>query len=184
MRHFLRLAEGIDVSELAAELTAKPHLWNQRRERTFEASPHHGVDDIWIRYRALHELTEPAKYLEPHFAEFYPAWRELPSLHPIIFNLMAKVRATYLGGILITRIPPGGQVKPHHDRGSWHAETMNCKMYVPIEANPDCVNHCEDEQVVMRPGECWSFNNLVVHSVENRGKTPRVTAIICCKVEE
>lgn len=183
MQHFQKIADGIDVSEAIAELDRQPDLWNVHAGRTDESSPHYGVDDIWLRYRALAELVSPEKFLEPHFAVFYPAWRRLPALRPIVFSLMAKAQATYLGGLLITRIKPGGRVKPHHDRGSWHAETMNCKLYVPLRANEKCVNYCEDESIVIKPGEAVSFNNQLMHSVENNGDTERVTLIVCMRVE-
>jgi uncharacterized cupin superfamily protein len=97
---------------------------------------------------------------------------------------MARVNAVYLGGILITRIPPGGCVKPHHDRGSWHAETMNTKVYVGLRSNPQCINRCEGEQIVIAPGDAVTFNNLLTHSVENNGETDRMTLIVCMRVEQ
>lgn len=181
--HFDPVAYGFGVGEVLSQIEAQPELWNQHPERRAEDSPHYGVSDIWIRYRPLAELTSPEKFKEPHFAEFYPAWHALPALHPIVFQLMTITRAVYLGGILITKIPAGGRVLPHDDRGSWHAEFMNRKLYLPIKSNDDCVNFCEDEELVMMEGDVYSFNNLVTHSVENRGDTDRITAIICLRVE-
>jgi hypothetical protein len=66
---------------------------------------------------------------------------------------MAKVQATHLGGILITKIPAHGQVKTHHDRGTWHSGILSRKVYVPLKANDRCVNHCGDESVVMNRGD-------------------------------
>lgn len=183
MQHFHKIASGLNVAPVLAQLEANPGLWNAHPGRTDHGSPHYGISDMWVRYRALHELTEPCKFGEPHFAEFYPAWGLLSGLHPIVFKLMASCWATYLGGILITRIPPGGVVKPHDDRGSWHAETMNYKVYVPLQANESCVNTCGDDVATMRAGEAWTFNNLVTHSVRNDGDTDRITLIVCMKVE-
>jgi hypothetical protein len=183
MKQFEKIAADLPVSAVLAELDAHPELWNEHPERTSADSPHYGVPDIWVRFRPRHELTDAARFKGPHFAEFYPAWAALPSLHPIVFDLMARAKAVYLGGILITKIPPGGEVKPHHDRGGWHAEFHNHKVYVPLQSNDACVNHCEGESVVMRAGEAWSFDNLKVHSVRNDGETDRITAIICMRVE-
>lgn len=183
MNHF-QLLGNVDVGPAVRRLNKHPELWNQHRHRKdAQSTPHAAMDDIWLRFRPFAELKEPADYLQPHFAEFYPAWYALPELYPIVFGIMAKVRAVYLGGILITRIPPGGKILPHHDRGGWHAEFHNCKVYVPLKANDRCINRCEDEAVVMKPGEIWSFDNLKVHSVENNGETERVTLIISMRVE-
>ena len=184
MQHFLKVAEGIDTLPALLQLHDNPDLWDEFTERTVIAgSPHKGVSDIWLRYRARDELTEPAKYAEPHFPVWYPAWAKLPALRPIVFGLAARCDATAIGGVLITRIPPGGQVAPHSDRGSWHPEFYTCKVYVPLAGNGQCVNRCEDETVVMLPGSAWTFNNLVTHSVENQGDDERITLIISFRRE-
>jgi hypothetical protein len=183
LKHFRLVASGLPVSALRSQILAQPELWDAHPGRTNEGSPHYGVPDIWVRYRAIEELTEPAHFGEPHFASFYPAWRALPALHPIVYGLMAREKAVYLGGILITKIPPGGEVKPHHDRGGWHAEFMNTKIYVGIQGNQQCTNYCEDESLVIRPGEAWTFNNLLTHSVVNHGDCDRITAIVCMRRE-
>jgi hypothetical protein len=180
MRHFRLEATGLDVAPIAAQLAEHPELWNAKTQRTGHDT-FAGTSDIWVRFRDARELTEPHHFGEPHFPVFYPAWFALPSMHGLVFDLMNKTRATMLGGILITKIPPGGQVKPHHDRGGWHAEFYDRKVYVPLLSNERCVNHCEEESVVMKPGEAWWFNNLVTHSVVNDGETERVTLIICTR---
>lgn len=179
MTAFQLIAEDIDVAPLLAQLEACPELWGQHQGRSREGSPHYGIPDIWVRYRAWDEITEPAKANEPHFASFYPAWYDLPAIQEIAFRLMTKVRATYLGGILITKIPAGKQVKPHTDKGGWHAHNMPLKIYVPLQSNPDCVNYCGDSSLYMKAGEAWSFDNLLLHSVVNNGAEDRITAIFC-----
>lgn len=184
MKPFIRLAHGVDIAPLKAELDAHPELWDAHRDRTFaDGSPFLGTSDIWLRYRALEELTTPEAFLEPHFAVWHPAARHLPAARAIAMNLMADLDGVMLGGVLITRIPAGVSVLPHHDRGSWHAEFMNVKVYVPIQSNPDCVNRCDGEMAVMAEGEAWWFDNLRVHSVENRGTTDRITLICCLRAE-
>lgn len=181
LKHFIKLGE-YDVSEAARQLDTQPQLWNRYSERTRGAT-FKQTDDIWVRYRARHELVSREKFAEPHFAEFYPAWDALPALHPIVFDLIRTVRAVYLGGILITRIPPGGVILPHHDRGTWHAEYMDTKVYVPLKANDKCINECGGESRVIRAGEAVIFDNLITHSVENNGDTERVTLIVCMRTK-
>lgn len=185
MRHFKRIATRIDVSGVLSDLEQNADLWNANTARTSPESPHYGVPDIWVRYRAPEELTTPEAFREPHFAMFYPAWKRLQALEPIVFGIMkrARPRAVGLGGILITKIPAGGSVKPHHDRGGWHAEFYNTKIYVGIKSNPHCVNYCEGEQIVINEGDAVTFDNLLTHSVENRGDTDRITLIICLRTE-
>lgn len=184
MSAFKLIASGVDVSRVNAELAAYPEMWGARGYRISDpTSPHHGVPDIWLRHRNLNELDRPNSHHEPHFAEFYPEWWALPSLHPIVYGLMAHMKAVYLGGILITKIPPGESVKPHSDAGGWHAEFNNHKLYLVLKANPFCINYCDGEAENFRQGDVWEFSNLVDHSVVNNGDTERQTVIISMRSE-
>jgi hypothetical protein len=179
MKHFTLLASGVDVSGVNAELEANPELWGANKYRVSGPdSPHHGVPDIWLRWRPASELTSAAAYREPHFSTFWPAWSLLPSLHPIVRNLSHVVDAVQLGGILITRINPGESVKPHID-GGWHAQHYDFKAYVCLRGNPFSINWVEDEPFSPREGDCFEFSNKKLHWVTNDGPTPRMTAIIC-----
>lgn len=167
-----------------AQIDRHPELWDVHKERRLgEGSPHAQMRDIWVRFRPYIELTEPRRYAEPHFAEFYPAWHVLTELRPIVWRLIERLHPVSVGAILVTRIPPGCEVLPHHDRGTWHAEFYETKVYVPLRSNDECINECGGERQIMRAGEAWFFNNLIEHSVVNRGDTERVTLIICFRCE-
>src|SRR6185295_6575277 len=109
MNNFLKISDGLDVTPLLTAIQRQPDLWDRHTIRkTRPGSPHVQMSDIWVRFRPISELTSPEKFNEPHFAEFYPAWYALPEMASIVFRIMAQVKAVYLGGILITKIPPGG----------------------------------------------------------------------------
>jgi len=177
--NFRLIAAGVDVSAVNAELEANPGLWGQNGYRTDDPnSIHHGVPDIWLRWRAKTDLTTPESFREPHFSVFWPAWHALPSLHTIVRNLGHVVNSVQLGGILITRIPAGEQVRPHTDDG-WHARHFDTKLYLVLRANALCLNYCGDEVEHYRVGDVFEFPNSVKHSVVNRGSTDRISVIIC-----
>lgn len=179
MSHF-DLIGHFDPGPAVAQLARHPELWNQnRRRKDMPNSPHVEMDDIWLRYKE----TLPTSNDEPFHCVFYPAWRTLTAMQPIVFGLMAKVRATELGGILITRLPPAGRIHPHTDIGAWHAEFHTCKVYAALASNPGCVNWFRDELFIMAPGELWSFDNQVVHSCENNGDSERISLIVSMRVE-
>lgn len=179
----MQLAENIPVAALLLDLYRQPALWNAHDARTAAEGPFAGTDDIHIRFRDPAELVSREAYAEPFRCVWYPAWQALPHLRPIVFGLMARVEAVELGGVMITRVPPGEQVKPHTDKGRFHAEFYNIKVYVPLMTNPAVVSTCADEVVVMRAGDAWSFPNDLVHSTVNDGDCDRVTLIVCMRVE-
>ena len=179
MNHFRLIAAGVDVSGVNAEMDAAPELWGQNGYRIADpSSPHHGVPDIWLRWRDAADLTTPDAHTEPHFPVFWPAWERLPSLHAIVRNLSHVANATALGGVLITKVPPGKEVKPHVDDG-WHARFYDQKYYLVLRGNPLCLNYCGEDVEVFRAGDVWEYPNSVTHSTVNNGHTDRVTCIIC-----
>jgi quercetin dioxygenase-like cupin family protein len=178
MRNFLKIAEGIDVLPLRMELHRQPELWDAHRERKdTPGTPHRAMSDIWLRHAASAE-----EFRKPHFAKWYPSYGRLPSARKLIFDSMARANAEHLGGVLITRIPPGGRIEAHTDTG-WHPTFYNCKLYVVLATNPQCVFRVEDERVSMAVGDVWWIDNTKEHDVVNDGETDRMTLIICMRTE-
>lgn len=170
------LAEGLDVAPLAAALAAHPELWNLRTARTAPSdSPHHGVDDIWARFCGPGESGAA-----PHESSWYTEADCLP-LRRMAEAIMDAVGGSVLGGVLITRIPPGARVRPHVDRG-WHAEFFS-KFAVQVAAAPGQAFYFEDQVLETKPGDLFTFTNQHLHWVRNPTPYERVTAIFCIRVD-
>lgn len=183
MRYFQQIAAGVEVLPLVLDLYRQPELWDANTARTGGAGAFKDTSDIWVRFRDPAELVSREAYAEEFRCRWYPAWHALPHLRPIVFGLMARVEAVELGGVLITRVPAGGQVSPHDDRGRWHPEFFCTKAYLPLASNDRCYSRCGNERVVMKVGEAWLFDNLETHSTVNEGETDRITLIVSMRVE-
>ncbi len=182
MKRIFRICAGIDVSELVQQLDDHPELWGQYTLRTgFAGSPFEYAPDIWVRYRAFEELTSPMRYLEAHLAVFYPAWDAMPALRPIVFDLMRKVEGVLLAGILITRIPSGGNVAPHKDDVGWHPQYTDAKAFVTLRGGDGCIFRCDGDEQEFKVGEAWTFDNTLTHSVDNSGQDDQITLIVCMR---
>lgn len=183
MKHFLKIAEGVDVLPLRLALQMNPQLWNEHSGRKeFNGSSHKETSDIWVRYNDIKNIEQGYEaFTGPHDSVWYPSASILP-IKPLVMSLMTRCEATRLGGVLITKIPAGGRVLPHTDSG-WHPEHYPVKLYIPLQTNPQVLNRCEDEEVVMRTGDVWYFNNLVEHEVKNDGPDDRMTLIVCLRCD-
>lgn len=190
MRHFTKIAEGIDVAPVMAELAANGDLWNEHTARkTAPGGPHAEADDVWLRFRDVAPFESGAlswsEFSNEHIPIWYRGWTLLPSLHPIVFDLARKVEADMIGGVLITRIAPGRKVAPHKD-SSWHVDYFS-KFYVSLQSEPGARFHCIDgnevESLQPKPGEVWEFDNHKVHAVTNRSDADRITLICCLRTE-
>ena len=182
MRHFLRLAENVNTLPVMTELQRQPALWNAYDIRkTFPGTPHAAMDDIWVRGTPRDALGDPTSHKRAFTPEFWPAWRDLPSLRSIVFAMMGQAQAVQLGSILITRLPPGGEILPHADTDSWHAAFFNAKWHLTLAGQS--LSQCGDETVTMRTGEVWTFPNDIIHSVENPGSVDRIVMIVAMRCE-
>jgi hypothetical protein len=180
MSHFTLIAENLDVAPALREIDSQPWLWNHRPDRRQGDSPHRETSDAWLRYASEDAMREPGFGARPHVSVAWPAWWVLPATVHLVRQIgQALGGSLELGGVLMTRIGPGRQVYPHHDRGSWHAEHYDLKVWVPLRANLLCVNGVEDEEMVWRPGDAWSHDNLVTHWVRNEGQSERICLISC-----
>ena len=191
MSLFTKVGRGVDVGPLNAQIAAQPELWDQVPDRRLgEGSPHSEMRDIWIRQNDIEAVRrggDMRRFNEPHVPIWYPAWHALPALRPIVFHMAAAFQAEMIGGILITRIPPGCGIKPHQDHG-WHVDYYD-KFYLSLEAGPgaEFVADAEDgtgpEVSCPAVGEVYHFDNRVTHWVTNSGPHTRTTLIVCLRTD-
>ena len=169
------LAQGVHVAPFLWALQSQPELWNQHTTRTESpASPHHGLDDIWVRYGDAGRAKDGAA----HESHWYPC-ADAFGIKPLVYDLMRQVEGDQLGGVLITRIPPGATCKPHTDPG-WHARYYQ-KYAVQITSAPGQRFCFEGEALETKPGDVFWFDNQFLHWVENPTPYERVTLIVCIR---
>jgi mannose-6-phosphate isomerase-like protein (cupin superfamily) len=170
-----------DVRPLVEELEAAPELWDDFDLRTnHPQSPHREMSDIIVRYNARENFTgDRAAFNEEHEAVWWDAAKRLPSVFPIVFDLMRAAQGERLGMVLITKQPPGATCYPHVDNG-WHARHYE-KFAVQLASNSGQSFHVEDKSLVTNPGDCFWFDNSRPHWVLNPTDETRMTMIVCIR---
>lgn len=184
MKYFELVRKDVNVQPLLTQLEANPQLWNANKLRKeAKGTPHSGMTDIWVRYndKTLFEAKgDWTGFNDEHDSVWYPSYYALPSLRPIIFGLMTQVEGERLGGVLITKIPPGCGIAPHVDKG-WHVGYYD-KYYLSIKsAKGATFHHCSGEFINPVPGDIWLFDNRLEHWVKNESNEDRITLIICIR---
>jgi hypothetical protein len=180
MRFFQKLPLRYDPMMINTQLENNPQLWDANTLRKVSpGSPHSRMSDIWVRFNDLAALNAGGDFVgkqTPHIPVWYPAWYAIPALRPVVFGLMAAVQGEMIGGVLITRIPPGMGIDPHEDHG-WHVDYYD-KFYVHLQAPRGASFRCGDEGIEPEEGDVYRFDNRREHSVSNAGLTDRVTLIV------
>jgi hypothetical protein len=174
MRYFDLISEGIDVAPLRHAVVRQPELWNVHRLRTTHPGSVHGeADDIWLRFAPVDSLVAIVDGLE---SIDYPALATLSQARPIIFDLMRRVEGIRLGRVLITRLRPGGRVRPHEDAGGYAA--YYDRYHICLQGAAENFFHAGDERVAMRTGEVWWFDNAKRHQAVNSSASDRIHMIV------
>lgn len=174
MKNFLRIAEGVDVMPILNAIQAKPELWDENNLRTTHSlSPHQECHDIWCFFNVVPESLESV--VDDIRVVPYRAWKELPQLRPVIFDLMRRVEGMELGRVLITKLEPGKKIPPHVDHGA--PVEYYSRYQIVLQSLPGCVFQIEDERVNFRAGEVWRIDNSKEHSVTNSSADSRLVVI-------
>lgn len=172
IRHFLKIAESVDVMPLKAALFARADLWNANDLRTtFPGSPHADVDDIWCLFQALDD-PDPANSIT---VIPYPAWNELP-VKRLALDLMHRVGGVQLGRVIITRLPPGKTIPEHVDQGA-PAEYFT-RYHIVLQSLPGCMAYSGGEVIQAAAGEVWWFDNRAPHSIVNNSADDRIVIVV------
>jgi len=191
MPGFLKVLEGVDVGPLQKALATHSHLFGQIPLRAApKGSPHAEMTDIWVRYNDIKNYnpnpdnfcTSGSDFNAEHDSVWYPSYYCLPELKPILFGMMGYLEGERLGGILITKLPPGGKIHPHVD-GGWHAAYYE-KFYVAVR-NPEGSEFVfNDGAIKAKDGDVYWFDNSVPHWVNNETDEERIAMIVCIKTEK
>jgi hypothetical protein len=187
VRNFQKIAENVNVTPLLNALYRKPELWKADDFlRKFPQGPFGETDTIYLRFQdhvhvkddaelALYQENRLAGY-DLHECPWRPEVRELPEARQHIMALMTSMGATRLGRCMINRIVPGGRIFPHAD-SKWHAEYWD-RYHIVLQSGAGNVFRCGDEQVWMRPGEVWWFENAIEHEVTNNSADDRIHLVM------
>lgn len=166
--------------KVRADFTGKLEGWWNRHSLRTKQYVHSDVSDIWVRFAEWSEEKTLAQFNEPHESVWYPIAFEIPELLAVTCEVVSRAPPCILGGVLITKIPPGGVVRPHFDKG-WHAEYYCMKHAVQLAGNSDQAFHFEEASLSPETGDVYEFDNSQVHWVINDSNEDRITMIICMR---
>lgn len=187
MRNFLKLADGVNVKPLVNALYRKPDLWKADDFlRKYPQGPFGDTDTIYLRFQdhvQVQSAEEEELYKQNklaghdlHECPWRPEVDQLPEARALIMALMTATGATRLGRCMINRLVPGGKIFRHAD-SPWHASYWD-RYHIVLQSEPGNVFMCGDEQLWMRPGEIWWFQNAIEHEVVNNSSDDRIHLVV------
>jgi mannose-6-phosphate isomerase-like protein (cupin superfamily) len=183
MNNFQVIAQGVDVMPLLLAIKRRPDLWKEDTYlRDYPQGPFGEIESIMLRFppRSVFETEEELKkavvHIDQHENVDQPAYKVLHEARPLVMNLMARVGGERLGRVMINKIMPGGQIFPHADTPE-HADYYT-RFHLVLWGQPGAILTCDSEQFEMRTGDCFWFNNKLMHSVVNNSAEERISMVI------
>ncbi|MFQ5415766.1 MAG: aspartyl/asparaginyl beta-hydroxylase domain-containing protein [Myxococcota bacterium] len=175
MQYFRRLKKNVDVTPLNAEIARRPGIWQEQTgrqriavQREALAIPIRGIRKSCIRGRKRRDV---------HESRFTTLARELPVAVAFIREFADEMNAE-LARAKIVSLPPGGKVYEHCDRGEYYADRD--RFHLVLDSAGSWMR-CADEEVRMRTGELWWFDNKRPHEARNDSDRDRVHLIFDLK---
>jgi outer membrane protein assembly factor BamB/orotate phosphoribosyltransferase len=169
---FLRISAHHDVQQIQQEILTQPELWSADTARQRKITVQRETESIFLRGAlrsgdATGSTDDIQESETTRFAEHFPAtlrWVE---------NIAAQ-RGQQLGRALLAKLPPGGRVYPHVDRGAYYAARDRFHLVI-FSAGSRMT--CGNEQAIMQEGELWWFDNKQPHAALNPSAQPRIHLI-------
>lgn len=172
---FNKLGLSFDVSELRS-LLLLCDMWGEYPQRGCDGSPHEEMTDIWVRFNDPKQFIDSGDWstcCDPHISVWL---KDIPIVKDICSALIGFTGGTQLGSVLITKLPPGGNILPHTD-DNWHSNYYD-KYFIPIQNNKGASFCFGSGYIMPNTGEVWAFRNDVEHWVNNDSNIDRIAMII------
>lgn len=172
MKNFRLLQSHIDTLPLLAEIAANTSAFEAHRgrqekvrvQRDALAIPLRGVRASAVGGRARRDVHENR-------------WTSGSQAYPLA-RAFLKAAARRLDGELsrakIVCLPPGHRVYPHIDRGEYYR--WRSRYHLVLKSSGSWMR-AGDEEVRMRSGELWWFDNDKMHEARNDGDDDRIHLI-------
>lgn len=166
---FILHREGVDVSDIRAELSRAKGAWNI--DKTRKALPVLRESDcIFLRALKVQNGVIP---FDTVASTDTPLIHRFPATMRLVRSVSTEMGAK-LGRVLFTRLEPGGRVYAHTDTGKYYDAHRRLHLVVESEG---CPFTCGSETRTMQVGQIWEFDNKKMHHTVNTGSAPRIHLI-------
>lgn len=173
MQHFKLIRSGIDPRPLLAEIASVDGAWAQATGRQQKIDVQR--EALAIPLRGLRaSAVAGRKRRDVHESR----WTSGAAQYPLACRFLedsALALASLMGRAKIVCLPAGQRVYPHIDRGEYYR--VRNRYHLVLRSSAGSWLRAGDEEVRMREGELWWFDNNVLHEAHNDGDEDRIHII-------
>lgn len=173
MENFRRISHAIDVRPFIQEIDSVKNAWSIHRGRKEKVKVQRDADAISLRGLRKSKIAG-GKRRDVHESRFTSASKLFPAIRSFLLESAATLDGE-LSRAKVVRLPPGGVVYPHIDRGEYYR--IRDRYHFVLQSDEGNLLTCDDEEIWMKAGELWWFDNKKEHSAVNASNTPRIHII-------
>jgi mannose-6-phosphate isomerase-like protein (cupin superfamily) len=173
---YLQLPFQFDAARMQAEVAA---LTDKYWKEHYNKKHYEGGWQI-LALRSFN--GDPGNTFSSHTTVMQYADTPLLAACPCIQRVLAQLPGTKTS-VRLMNLEAGAHIKEHTDQDI-SFEEGEARIHIPIQTNNRLAFFVEDEQIVMREGECWYLNLQLRHRVRNDGDTNRIHLVVDCLVDE
>ena len=169
---FRRLDHGVNPAPFLDEINAVEGIWHEQTGRQKTAGVQREALAIPIRGLRKSAQGDRARR-DVHESRWTSGSARLPVTRHFLEQI-AESEGSILGRAKIVCLPPGNKVYPHVDRGEYYR--VRNRYHLILQSSGSWMR-AGNEEVRMRTGELWWFDNKAEHEAMNDGDSDRIHLI-------
>lgn len=173
MKYFRRLRADVDVSPFLSELAAASDAWSAATGRQDKIMVQREALAVPLRGLRKSAIGE-SKRRDVHPSRWTNTSKPFPHACGFLKSFV-KREGGELGRAKLVLLPAGRRVYPHVDRGDYYR--VRDRYHLVLKSTAGSWLKAGDEEVTMREGELWWFDNKAMHEAWNRGEEDRIHLI-------
>jgi len=173
MKNFRCLQQGIDIRTLLDELEAIENVWGLNTGRQERIAVQREAKAVALRGLRKSAIVGRERR-DVHESRWTNGSRRFPRFRAFL-SAFERETGGALGRAKIVCLPAGNRVYPHTDRGEYYK--IRNRYHLVLKSALGSWLKAGDEEVRMREGELWWFDNKAVHEAFNDGTEDRIHLI-------
>ncbi|TNF62916.1 MAG: aspartyl/asparaginyl beta-hydroxylase domain-containing protein [Rhodobacteraceae bacterium] len=173
MKYFKRILENVPTEPLLTEIASVSDAWAQATGRQDKIAVQR--EALAIPLRGLRKsMLYGRKRRDVHESRWTGSAASFPLACGFITDVATRLDAD-LGRAKIVCLPAGRRVYPHVDQGEYYR--FRGRYHLVLKSSAGSWLKAGDEDVRMREGELWWFDNDQMHEAHNDGDEDRIHII-------
>lgn len=165
---FKLMQENVDVVPLLKEIEENEAAWSIMKARQESIKAHRATETIYLR------VPVPRSDMQINHNQ-ESEWTDTSELFPLaseFLSVFALLNGGTLSRAVIVRLKPGGEVEEHIDYGAYYH--VRKRYHLVLQSKNGSHMSSGGEDVIMKAGEAWWFDNSQHHFARNNSDDWRI----------